>query len=309
MLLKFSKIYFNLQPILIDFTLTHMKLFFAALLIIFRFNYCSESLYADTIQNKNIIEKPFPELKTFLLDKYSKVKPGKFGEFVKGSHIKLDTDKKIVALTLDACGGYGSNGYNSALIELLRKEKIPATLFVSGKWINANAKTFEKLAADTLFEIDNHGDKHKICTITGATVYDIVGTKNVSEVIDEIEINAQRILQLTGRRPYFFRSATAFIDEASVNIASDLDMQVVSYSVLSGDGVPAVSDTIIYQNIVRNTREGSIIIMHFNHPQWNEKEGLKKAIPILRKKGFSFVKLQDYNLLDKFEVNERMKRK
>jgi peptidoglycan/xylan/chitin deacetylase (PgdA/CDA1 family) len=39
--------------------------------------------------------------------------------------------------------------------------------------------------------------------------------------------------------------------------------------------------------------------MHFNHPRWNEKEALTAIVPILREKGYSFVKLEDFSLLDR----------
>ena len=51
--------------------------------------------------------------------------------------------------------------YDSSLINFLKEEKIPATLFISGRWIDANYDTFIKLSKDTLFEIENHGLRHK----------------------------------------------------------------------------------------------------------------------------------------------------
>ena len=222
---------------------------------------------------------------------------GRWGEFVKGVKEKLVTDQKIVALTFDACGGGGKgNGYDSILINYLRKEKVPATLFVTGLWIDVNYKTLLKLAKDPLFEIENHGLYHRPCSIKGDSIFGIKGTKNISASYDEIEINAQKIHLITGRRPKFFRSATAFTDEASVNMAKKLGISVVSYDVLSGDAIPEASSQTIVNNTLKHVAAGSIIIMHFNHPDNNTCKALKVIIPKLRTEGYSFAKLEDYLL-------------
>jgi peptidoglycan/xylan/chitin deacetylase (PgdA/CDA1 family) len=235
-------------------------------------------------------------LKNKLLIEFKDLKPGKFGEFVEGVYVSFDSNEKIIAFTFDACGGFGSSGFNSELIEFLKNEKIPATLFVTGKWIDANKKTFLQLAADTLFEIENHGLNHKPCTIDGKSAYGIAGTNNISEVIDEIELNALKIEKLTGRKPKFMRSATAFTDEASTMIAQKLGMKMVAYSILSGDAIPDTPAEIICANILTKVKPGAIVIMHFNHPKWQEKQVLEMAIPKLRKMGYRFVKLKNCKL-------------
>lgn len=245
----------------------------------------------------NLNTPEYLELKNNISNEFKNAKPGHFGEFIKGVQIRIDTEEKLIAFTFDACGGRGS-GYNADLINYLRKEKIPATLFVTGIWIDANKKIFAQLIADTLFEIENHGLKHRLCSVNGASMYGISGTKNVGEVVDEMELNARKIEQLTGKRPKFFRSATAYTDETCTKIARQLNMQIISYSVLSGDAVPNTPAKIISKNILKQVKPGSIVIMHFNHPEWKEKEALELVIPKLREKGYRFIKLKDNILTD-----------
>ena len=76
-------------------------------------------------------------------------------------------------------------------------------------------------------------------------------------------------------------------------------MEIVNYDVFSGDAEPFASATILRDNIFRAARGGAIVLMHFNHPRWNEKEALALVVPALREKGFSFVKLEDFALLDR----------
>jgi peptidoglycan/xylan/chitin deacetylase (PgdA/CDA1 family) len=222
--------------------------------------------------------------------------PGKWGEFVKGVNARLLTDEKIVAFTFDACGGKNRNGYDQKLIDYLRKEKIPATLFITGLWIDDNYETFVELSKDSLFEIENHGYTHQPCSMNGECKYGIRGTNSPAEAFDEIEANEQKIKAITGRRPLYYRSATAYIDEASACLANRLGVAVVAFDVLSGDAVAKEKPEVIRDNVLKGVRPGSIIIMHFNHPEGNTLEALKKIIPKLRKEGYRFDHLKDYSL-------------
>jgi peptidoglycan/xylan/chitin deacetylase (PgdA/CDA1 family) len=230
---------------------------------------------------------------------------GQWGEFVKGVDEEILTQKKIIAFTFDACGGKNGNGYDKALIEYLQKEKIPATLFVSGKWIDANYKEFIKLSRDSLFEIENHGLNHKPCAIKGEMAYGIKGTANIEEAFNEIEANARKIKAITNRRPLFYRPATAFIDEACSAMAARLGIIPVTYEVLSGDAIPRTAKNVIETNVVKNVKPGAIVIMHFNHPEWNTREAMEKIVPELRSMGYDFVLLKNHSLasLKKKSIN------
>lgn len=230
---------------------------------------------------------------------YQNKRAGRWGEFVKGVCEDLKTDEKVIAFTFDACGGEKDTGYDKELIELLRKEKIPATLFVAGRWIDGHYNEFVDLANDTLFEIENHGLNHRPCSVAGRSIYGIKGTANPAEAFDEVEGNARKIAAITGRRPRFYRSATAFIDETAAMLVRDLGMIPVSYQVLSGDASPSISRNVISANVLNAVRPGAIVIMHMNHPQWNTCEALQKIIPELRKRGYHFARLNQYPLTDR----------
>lgn len=230
---------------------------------------------------------------------FAHIKPGNWGEFVKGVDEDIITDKKLLALTFDACGGPHGSGYDAALIGYLEKMKIPATLFVTGKWIDANYETFIKLSRNTLFEIENHGLNHHPCSVDGESEYGIKGTPDVPDAFDEIEANERKILAITGRRPLFFRSATAYTDEACAKIARQLGVTMISFDVLSGDAVPNTPREIIENSIMKHVRPGALIIMHFNHPEWNSYEALQNVIPALLNSGYTFVRLNDYPLKGK----------
>lgn len=243
-------------------------------------------------------DSSYLNMKQKIAKKYAHAKPGSWGEFIKGVDEQIVTEKKIVGLTFDACGGRNGNKYDTALINFLHREKIHATLFITGKWIDANYNAFLKLAKDTLFEIENHGLNHQPCSVDGESEYGIKGTASVPDAFDEIEANARKIEKLTGRRPIFYRSATAFTDEACTKIAKELNITVVSFDVLSCDAIENTTKEIIKKEVIKNIRPGAIVIMHFNHPEGFTYKSMVEIIPELRKSGYTFVKLNEYPLLD-----------
>lgn len=256
------------------------------------------------IQNEVFLKNLYQDasylaLKEKVSVEFAHANPGSWGEFVKGVDEDIVTNKKLLALTFDACGGPHGSGYDAELIAYLEKMKIPATLFVTGKWIDANYGTFLQLSENKLFEIENHGLNHHPCSVDGESEYGIKGTPDAADAFDEIEANERKIQAITGRRPLFFRSATAFTDEACAKIARQLGVTMISFDVLSGDAVPNTPKAIIESSIMKHVRPGALIIMHFNHPEWNSYEALQSVIPALLESGYSFVRLNDYPLKGK----------
>lgn len=229
-----------------------------------------------------------------IISRFNGKVPREWGERVRGVRTKLNTDQKLIALTFDACGGPRGNGYDAKLIEYLKSEKIPATLFISGKWIDANPEILGELAKEPLFEIENHGLNHRPCSVNGRSAYGIAGTKGVDEIFNEIEQNATKIETLTSRKPKYYRPGTACSDEICVEIANALGYEVVNFSVRGDAGATYTKNQV--KEALLNARPSSIILMHMNHPEGETAEGVIEAIPELTKRGFGFVKLSEYIL-------------
>jgi peptidoglycan/xylan/chitin deacetylase (PgdA/CDA1 family) len=221
------------------------------------------------------------------------------GNFSMPTNHRLNTDEKAIALTFDACGGSGGDGYNADLIDYLISENIPATLFISGIWIDANKESFLKLAHNDLFEIENHGLNHKAASINGKSIYHIQGTKSIDELIAEIELNARKIEKLTGQRPKYYRSAGGWYDELSMKIVKELGFECVNGNSAGFDFKDNISADEIYRNI-KMIESPSIIALHMNHAKWHEKEALQKFIPEMKSKGYRFVKLREYGVTGKW---------
>ncbi len=215
-----------------------------------------------------------------------------WGENVTGVTTRFQTDKKEVALTFDACGGSTkSSQIDEKLLHFLISHQIPATLFINARWIDSNLEMFKKLSSNPLFEIANHGTLHKPLSTSGKSIYGISGTNSSEEVIAEIEGNNLKIEQLTGKRPHFFRSGTAYYDEKAVAIARDLGMEIAGYTVLGDAGATFSAQKVAIQ--LSSAKDGDIILLHMNHPESGTREGVADGILYLENRGFSFVRLSD----------------
>ena len=233
-------------------------------------------------------------LKQQISSSYSGRKPVQWGERVTGVRTRLATDEKVIALTLDACGSARGKGVDARLMDYLAQEQIPATLFINARWIDANPELFRRLAANPLFEIANHGLRHKPASVNGRSVYGIDGTRDAGELVDEIELNARKIEAISGRRPRLYRSGTAYYDELAVEIANLLQHEVAGFSVL-GDAGATYSAAQVKAALLKSI-SGDVILCHMNHPESGTGAGIISAVPELKRRGFTFVRMSDYPL-------------
>ncbi|MFZ2890625.1 polysaccharide deacetylase family protein [Sulfuricurvum sp.] len=219
-------------------------------------------------------------------------KPTQWGENVTGVTTTFQSDRKEIALTFDACGGsFRSSQYDMELINFLVTQKIPATLFINTRWIKSNPEIFSALASNPLFEIANHGTAHRPLSVNGKSIYNIAGTSSPEEVEREINGNGDLIEKLTGKRPRFFRSGTAYYDEQAVAIARHNGVEIGGFSVLGDAGATFSAEKVAHQ--ITNAKSGDIILLHMNHPESGTREGVKEAIEKLKTQGFSFIRLSD----------------
>lgn len=249
------------------------------------------------VASKGYAASPPPSLESLQqlnTARYTGMTPVQWGERVQGVRTRLDTDRKVIALTLDACGSATGRGVDSRLMEYLIREQIPATLFINGRWIDDNPELFRKLAANPLFEIANHGMRHKPASVTGRSVYGIAGTVNISEVVDEIELNARKIEAISGTRPKLYRSGTAYYDEIAVQISQGLRHEVAGFSLL-GDAGATWSAAQVKAALLKAV-PGDVALLHMNHPEAGTGEGIMAAVPELKRRGFLFVRMSDYPL-------------
>ncbi len=217
--------------------------------------------------------------------------PTEWGMDVTGVRTTFQTENQEIALTFDACGGPTGNDIDQDLIDFLRAESIPATLFINERWLLDNEKVFLELSIDPLFQIENHGTAHAPLSVQGGDAWGIAATTSPEEVYDEIMHQHETVLALTGKPMTLFRSGTAFYDEIAVQLAQDLGYDVVNFSILGDAGATYSSEQV--KEALLSATHGSIVLLHMNQPTSGTFEGVKQAIPILQERGYTFVKLHN----------------
>jgi peptidoglycan/xylan/chitin deacetylase (PgdA/CDA1 family) len=196
---------------------------------------------------------------------------------------------KVLALTFDACGVPGGSAYDENLIITLRQHAVPATLFLNSRWIAANRTVVAELVADPLFEIGNHGTRHRPLSTTGRSAYGIAGTRNAGEVYDEIAGNRAELTTLLGAPPRYFRAGTAYCDDVALRIVGDLGETAVGFAT-NGDAGATFTPAEVTRALL-TARPGGIFIGHMNHPTHGTARGVAAALPRLLDAGYRFTHL------------------
>lgn len=193
-----------------------------------------------------------------------------------------------VALTFDACDGR----VDHRILDLLEQKSIPATVFVSGKWLARNAEAFAEMKAHPdLFEIEDHGARHIPAVDYPTRVYGLKAAGSPAAVLAEVKGGADQITAAGGPAPAWFRGATAKYDSSAMAEIRGLGLQVAGYS-LNGDSGASVSAAEATRRFGQ-ARDGDVIIAHINQPTRAAGAGVAAGIAALQAKGVVFVRLED----------------
>jgi peptidoglycan/xylan/chitin deacetylase (PgdA/CDA1 family) len=208
-----------------------------------------------------------------------------WGEHTDGITDNIKSPENTVYITLDLCGG----GYDKALVDFLVSENVPATFFVTGAWIKKQSDDFAELSKNKLFKIENHGSKHKPASIDGKSIYGITGTQNEKELKAEIVDNADKIEKLTGTRPQWYRSGTAYYDDGAIKFINDNGFNIAGFAITADAGATLPSDKV--RKNVLSAHDGDILLLHANKPKSGTRVGLEQGIRELKKRNVKFAPL------------------
>ncbi|WP_033222081.1 polysaccharide deacetylase family protein [Kitasatospora phosalacinea] len=241
------------------------------------------------VDSPSAVRPPAPPSREQVLARYAGRAPHEWGTDLPG--VVATVPGGALALTFDACGGPGGDGYDAALIDTLRRLWVPATLFLNSRWVDANPGPSAELAADPLFELGNHGTAHRPLSVTGRSAYGITGTADPAAAYDEVAGNRAKLTALLGRAPGWFRSGTAHYDEVAVALVGEAGERAAGFAV-NGDGGATFTPGQV-AGAVAAAPPGSIVISHFNHPDAGTGAGYARALPAMLDAGCRFVRLSD----------------
>lgn len=187
-------------------------------------------------------------------------------------------DSKKVALTFDACRTGLADEYDENVVEILLREKIPATIFMSGRWVEKNPDKAKFLAEQPQFEIANHSYYHPHMTQEPDT-----------RILLELKRTQALLKKVTGQKARYFRPPYGEVDERVAAIAAGIGLITIQYDIASGDPDPKLSAGRIAHGVLQEAKGGSIIVFHVNRHGVHTAEALPGIIKGLREKGFELV--------------------
>jgi len=191
---------------------------------------------------------------------------------------RVDNDDMRIAITFDACATQSQGyGFDRAVYRVLQREQVPATLFVSGRWVEFHPDAMSELAENPLIEFANHSYAHP--HMPGLSP-DEMGAE-----IDRTEA----ALAHYGRRSVAFRPPFGTFDDRLLDVVRSRQLPAVLWDVVSGDPGKRATAPAIVRTVLRETRSGSIIIFHINARAPQTATALPPILRELRARGFSFV--------------------
>jgi peptidoglycan/xylan/chitin deacetylase (PgdA/CDA1 family) len=195
---------------------------------------------------------------------------------------RVETREPEVAITFDACAtrthGYG---FDRKVYDVLKATGVPATLFVSGRWVEFHPAEMAELARDPLVTFGDHSYDHPHMTHLTAA--------RMGEEIDETEAALARY----GKKSVAFRPPFGDWNRRVVEVARAHGLPTVTWDVVSGDPSARTTKAGMIRNVVGHAKAGSIVIFHINGRGWKTAEALPEILRALRAQGLRFVSLAD----------------
>lgn len=208
------------------------------------------------------------------------------------------TQGKTVALTFDADmtadegprAAAGEHFDNPQLIATLRAFKVPATLFMTGRWADEYPKEARNIGQDPLFEVANHSYSHYAFTDNCYGLPTVPQERMRAEV--EEAYAAFKKAGVPHAMPYF-RFPGGCYDQQALRTLSAVGVTAVQWDVVSGDAFATDADAVARQ-VLEGVKPGSVVVMHCTRSAAPVTEqALRTIVPELRKKGFRFVKVSE----------------
>ena len=278
-----------------------MKKLFAAIMIIIA---TSGILQADEwSQDKLDLKRAVKNDKTppLRLEPLNKLKPL---EKIEGviRRVKLQNDEKVVAITFDMCELETlTTGCYMDVINFLREKKIPATLFMGGKWMRTHSRRVKQIMSENIFEIGNHNWSHGNCALLSEDGLrnQILWTQSEYELLRE-EAEIENINEV----PELFRLPYGRNSEKSLKIISELGLRIIQWDVAAeaGDNTNVNRAKRNAKKVADMTKSGSILLFHANLVPKGTVNLLREVVRELEQRDYVFVKVSELLKMGKPET-------
>lgn len=196
---------------------------------------------------------------------------------------------KAMALTFDMCPVREGTGYDAELVDMLMTKRIPATFFLSGRWMATHEAEVRALRDVPFFELGTHGQAH-------AHLPRLDADRQRNEIAPPVTLLETKY----GRRAPLFRPPYGEYDDSTVEIVRALRLRFILWDVVSGDPDPRLSRARMVERLTATVRNGSMIVFHANGKGLHTREVVEDLYQDLAlKRGLQPVTVTD--LLDHCE--------
>lgn len=198
----------------------------------------------------------------------------KYGGFYKG-----DSKEKILYLTFD--NGY-ENGYTGKILDVLKKEKVPATFFVTGHYLQSAPDLVKRMVKEGHI-VGNHSWYHPDLT-----------TNSDADIRQELDTVRDRTKELTGQKKMkYVRPPRGVFSERTLKVAKDLGYTHVMWSLAFVDWNVNQQKgwQYSYNSIMKQIHPGAVMLLHTVSK--DNADALEKVIKDLKKKGYKFKSLDE----------------
>ncbi|MEV0319409.1 polysaccharide deacetylase family protein [Streptomyces sp. NPDC050658] len=205
---------------------------------------------------------------------------------------------RTVALTFDADmtadqgprAAAGERFDNPALVATLRRLKVPATFFMTGRWAEEYPAQAKDIGRDPLFEVANHSYSHYAFTKNCYGLPTVPASGMRADM--ERAFAAFRRAGVERAVPYF-RFPGGCYDRQALRALAPGGVTAVQWDVVSGDAFATDADAVAAQ-VLEGVRPGSVVVMHCTRSAAPATErALRKIVPELRERGFRFVRVSE----------------
>ena len=196
--------------------------------------------------------------------------------------IKIKADQKVVYLTFD--NGY-ENGYTEGILDVLKKEQVPATFFVTGHYLESVPDLVKRMVQEGHI-VGNHSWSHPD--------FSQMSDERIKDELDKVKV---KTAELTGQKEMvFLRPPRGIFSERTLKVSRDAGYLHVFWSLAFVDWKVDQQRgwEYSYNEMLKQIHPGAVILLHTVSK--DNADALEKAIVDIKKKGYVFKSLNDYLL-------------
>ena len=194
---------------------------------------------------------------------------------------RLPAADKVVALTFDACETRTPAFLDRSISDYLVSERLPFTLFVSGRFARRNAAALAALSRLDFVEVENHSLDHD----------NHMDRLDDDAIRRQVADNDALLFGITGRHTRYFRFPAGNVGPRALADVEAMGYKVVHWSFASGDPAPTLAAAALTRWVLAKTKPGSILIFHINGRGWSTGAALPDIVGELRRRGYRFTTL------------------